>query len=203
MQKNNSYKNLPHPQDVAMIDFEASSLRGAKGISHEPHRTSYPIEVGISFIDGPHESCLIKPQPDWQDWNGEPDNNDIGKIHGISRRELFEKGQDPKDIAQWLNDRLNGVTVMCDSPDAKIDKFWLTRLYDAAETKPTFELHFLYDYIDIHDPDMGKAYDNTGLSREAPHRALEDAYDIMILYNEYYNLKNDNNHTNNPEAPSL
>lgn len=180
---------LPHPDDVVMIDLEASSLRGANGGVHTPQSTSYPIEVGIAYADWRSESHLIKPQADWQDWNGEQGNEDIGKIHGISRRELLEDGQDPKDVAQWLNEQLSGKIVMCDSPDAKVDRFWLKRLYEAAEMEQTFDLHFLYDYMDINDPDMAQAYDNTGLEREAQHRALEDAQDLMALYREYYALK--------------
>ena len=179
---------LPHPEDVVMMDLEASSLKGAMGGQHETG-LSYPVEVGIAGADGYKEARLIKPQPDWTNWNGEPGNPDKGRIHGISRRELIENGQDVKVIAQWLNEQLTGKTVMCDSPDAKADTFWLDRLYEAAGVERTFDLQFLYDYMNLDDPDMYLAYDNTGLAREAPHRAGEDAEDLMILYREYYALK--------------
>jgi hypothetical protein len=44
---------------LAFLDFEASSL-GKK---------SYPIEVAWVFEDGTSESHLIKPAPEWTDWD--------------------------------------------------------------------------------------------------------------------------------------
>ena len=41
------------------LDFEASSLS----------KDSYPIEVGWAGEDGSTEAHLIRPAPDWTDWD--------------------------------------------------------------------------------------------------------------------------------------
>lgn len=182
---------LPHPDDVVMLDLEASSMRGANGGNRKPEALSYPIEAGVAHADGRVETKLIKPQPDWTDWSGEPDNPDIGRFHGIARSELFEKGEDVSEVARWLNEELTGKIVMCDSPQARPDTFWVNRLFSAAGIQREFDVHFLYDYMDLDDPDTYLAYDNTGLEREAQHRAGQDAEDLMTLYREYCVLKSE------------
>ena len=62
---------------LAFLDFEASSLGKA----------SYPIEVAWVFEDRTSESHLIKPAPDWTDWNPAAQ-----AIHRIERRVLEETG---------------------------------------------------------------------------------------------------------------
>tara|TARA_R110001592_G_scaffold20926_22_gene84850 strand:- start:4868 stop:5476 length:609 start_codon:yes stop_codon:yes gene_type:complete len=194
---------LPRPEDVVVMDIEASSLRGTSKTVYDTDSTSYPVEIGIAHADGRTAAHLIKPEASWKDWNGEHSNEDKGRIHGISRRQLFEEGRDVRDVAGWLNDELTGKVVMCDSPEAKADTFWIDRLFQAAQVERTFDIQYLYDYIDLQDPDMGRAYDNTGLSREAPHRAGQDAADVMILYSEYYALKNSDDQRPDFDTPSF
>ena len=181
--------NLLPPDQVIMLDIEASSLKGASGKKSFHDLISYPVEVGLAKADGQPESRLIKPEDDWTDWNGEAKNNDIGLIHGISRRELIKKGHNVREVAQWLNQEIGDKTVMCDSPDAVLDSFWLDRLFQAAGIERQFNLRFLYDYIDMNDPLVDEAYKNSEIERESEHRAGEDAADIMNLYREYYVLK--------------
>ncbi|MGN7439218.1 MAG: hypothetical protein ACTHOO_11315 [Alcanivorax sp.] len=199
----NTEIDLPAPNEVAMIDVEASSLKGAMGGSHPPERLSYPIEVGVAHDDGHSQAYLIHPQPDWQDWNGESGNEDIGRIHGISRTALFEEGQDVKFVAEWLNEEMEGKIALCDSPNAKADTFWLNRLYEAAGIERSFEVHYLYDYMALDDPDMDAAYDASGIARQADHRAEQDAVDIMMLYSEYYAIKTDNGAALEPDVPEI
>ncbi len=70
------------------IDFEASSLS----------EDSWPIEVGISWIEGGRvatHSRLIRPRPDWfeDDWDVES-----AKVHRIPRSELINA--EPADDAK-------------------------------------------------------------------------------------------------------
>lgn len=194
---------LPSPDEVAMIDVEASSLKGATGGHHPPERQSYPIEVGIAHNDRASQAYLITPQPDWQDWNGESGNHDIGRIHGISRTALFEEGQDVKFVAEWLNEEMEGKIALCDSPNAQADTFWLNRLYEAAGVERSFEVHYLYDYMSLDDPDMDIAYDVSGIERQADHRAEQDAVDIMMLYSEYYAIKTGQGKALEPDMPEI
>ena len=107
------------------LDFEASSLS---------HR-SYPIEVAYSLENGWVESHLIRPPEflDWQDWSAEAE-----ALHGISRDLLSCGGRPPVQVVATLNRALRGRVVYCDGGD--YDRFWLSRLYQAAGMKPSFRL---------------------------------------------------------------
>ncbi|WP_171905933.1 hypothetical protein [Sphingobium phenoxybenzoativorans] len=54
---------------LVFLDFEASSLA----------KRSYPIEVGWVFEDGSSAAYLIRPAPDWTDWDA-----GAAAIHGIA-----------------------------------------------------------------------------------------------------------------------
>lgn len=58
---------------LVFLDFEASSLA----------KRSFPIEVGWVFEDGTSAEHLIRPAPDWTDWDDK-----AAAIHGISRDDL-------------------------------------------------------------------------------------------------------------------
>lgn len=111
---------LPAP---AFIDFEASSLDLV---------ASYPIEVGICLPCGTTKSWLIEPHALWLEWS-----DSAQRIHGIRRQELYEDGWQTRDVARFLNDALP-ERVYCDA--WTFDRFWLHRLYRAAEMVPTFQL---------------------------------------------------------------
>ena len=176
---------LTRPEDVAVIDCEASSLRGALQRAWPDAKTSYPIEVAYALSNGFTRSWLIKPEPGWVDWNGTAENSDIGQIHGISRTELFEKGHDVRAVARELNAALAGKIVLCDSGHKGADHFWVKRLFDAAGEKQQFEMYFFYDLIDLNlDDDTLAAL---GAGQDMPHRAAGDARILMDFYERCYN----------------
>lgn len=111
---------LPPP---TFIDFEASSLDLV---------ASYPIEVGICLPTGETRSWLIEPHGLWQEWS-----ESAQKIHGIPRETLFEEGLSVKRVVRELNQEL-AETVYCDA--WAFDRFWLHRLYRAADETPAFQL---------------------------------------------------------------
>ena len=100
---------------LAFLDFEASSL-GKK---------SYPIEVAWVFEDGVSESHLIKPAPQWTDWDPAAQ-----AIHGIERRELEERGEDHRLVAARMVEVLAGHDLLASAPSW--DGKWLSTLLRAG-----------------------------------------------------------------------
>lgn len=97
------------------LDFEASSLG----------KTSYPIEVGWVFEDGRQENWLIRPPPEWTDWDEAAE-----AIHGISRARLLEEGTPHDAVAHRLLSELGDRRVYASAPSW--DGKWLSQLLRAA-----------------------------------------------------------------------
>ena len=100
---------------LAFLDFEASSLGKA----------SYPIEVAWVFEDGSSESHLIKPAPEWTDWD-----RAAQAIHGIERRVLEETGEDHDIVAARMVEALAGHDLLASAPSW--DGKWLSTLLRAG-----------------------------------------------------------------------
>ena len=97
------------------LDFEASSLA----------KRSYPIEVAWAFEDGRTESFLIRPAPDWTDWDTEAQ-----AIHGIERGMLVREGVDHEFVARHMVEVLTGHDLLASAPSW--DGKWLSALLRAA-----------------------------------------------------------------------
>lgn len=97
------------------LDFEASSLA----------RHSVPIEVAWVFADGRSETHLIRPAPDWTDWDEE-----AAAIHGIGREELLAEGTPHEIVAHRLLGELGEHAVYASAPSW--DGKWLSVLLRAA-----------------------------------------------------------------------
>lgn len=97
------------------LDFEASSLG----------KRSYPIEVAWVFEDGRSESHLIRPAPDWDDWDEEAQ-----AIHGIARETLLRDGEPHDMVAARMIDQLSGQDLRASAPSW--DGKWLSALLRAA-----------------------------------------------------------------------
>ena len=100
---------------LVFLDFEASSLS----------RHSYPIEVAWVFEDGSSESHLIKPAPEWTDWD--PASQ---AIHRIERRVLEEEGEDHAVVAARMVEALAGHDLLASAPSW--DGKWLSALLRAG-----------------------------------------------------------------------
>jgi hypothetical protein len=100
---------------LAFLDFEASSL-GKK---------SYPIEVAWVFEDGASESHLIKPAPEWTDWDPAAQ-----AIHRIERRMLEEDGEDHAVVVARMVEALTGHDLLASAPSW--DGKWLSALLRAG-----------------------------------------------------------------------
>lgn len=114
----------------AIIDIEASGF--GKG--------SYPIEVGLYLPDGRAYCTLIAPEPAWSHWDESAE-----KVHGIRRELLFDKGRRVRDVCHELNEKLRGQYVYCDA--WAYDYVWLSKLFDAAEQVPLFQLKDIRDLL--------------------------------------------------------
>ena len=97
------------------LDFEASSLSD----------DGYPIEVGWVFEDGQAESHLIKPAPQWVDWDRSAE-----ALHQISRATLEADGVPHDVVAHRLLDTLGQHVVYASAPSW--DGKWLSVLFRAA-----------------------------------------------------------------------
>lgn len=129
----------------AVLDIESSGL--------QPR--GYPIEIAwVHPVRQQWDSFLIQPAPRWTHWCLHAENQ-----HGIERDELEHGGICVKTAARRLNERLAGQTVVCDG--FAYDRFWLHRLYEAAEMECSFVLAPM--------PMLPVPQDNV-------HRALGDAH---------------------------
>ncbi len=100
---------------IVFLDFEASGLG----------KRSFPIEVGWVGEDGSEESHLIRPAPDWEEWDREAE-----AIHGLSRERLAREGEPHGAVARRMVERLSGQDLYASAPSW--DGQWLSRLLRAA-----------------------------------------------------------------------
>jgi hypothetical protein len=159
---------------LVFLDFEASSLA----------KKSVPIEVAWVFEDGTSESHLIRPAPDWTDWDEEAE-----AIHGIPRATLLADGVPHDVVARRMVDVLSGHDLFASAPSW--DGKWLSALLRAAGL-PRHALRLRDSEIAFHDaaraglPNQGPAAEKradrivaevmTRFSAAPPaHRALADA----------------------------
>lgn len=100
---------------LVFLDFEASSL-GKK---------SYPIEVAWVFEDGRSETHLIRPAPDWTDWDPQAET-----IHHIPHAMLIADGTPHDVVAARMVAELTGHDLRATAPSW--DGKWLSALLRAA-----------------------------------------------------------------------
>ena len=144
----------------AVLDIEASGFG----------RGSYPIEVGAVLPDGSAFCTLIRPAAEWVHWDAS-----AAETHRIERSTLQQHGRGVREVAQMLNDRLRGLTVLCDG--WAHDFVWLSLLFEVAERVPLFRLE---DLRSVLTPAQMRAWHDTKLAVLAEagltrHRASSDA----------------------------
>lgn len=171
--KQENYRLQPLNPSVipAFLDFEASSLDLV---------CSYPIEVGICLPDGAVHSWLIRPAPLWNDWSESAE-----AIHGIPRQQLLDEGVEVIQVAQALNDLLDGMVF---SDAWTFDSLWLYQLYKAARMKPRFRLESISMLLSAQQIDAWRTHrkqviEHLGLRS---HRAGNDA---RILHETWKSLQ--------------
>lgn len=150
---------------AAFIDIEASGF--GKG--------SYPIEVGAALPDGQTFCTLIQPAPGWTHWDPRAQ-----MMHGITRSTIEMHGRGAAEVAIMLNDRLRGLTVLCDA--WAHDYVWLALLFEVAGRVPLFRLDDLRSVLTPAQAAVWHAArraveEGEGLSR---HRASRDARVLQL-----------------------
>lgn len=165
----------PDPSQVALpcvLDIEASGFG----------RGSYPIEIGFVLPDGTAYCSLILPDASWTHWD-----DDAERVHGISRSLLQRHGRSTREIAGELNHRLAGRTVYCDN--WAHDYAWLARLFESADTSPSFKLRHLRELMsenaaELFDDTRDIVARNLQLRR---HRASSDARVLQLSLAKVWN----------------
>jgi len=152
-----------------IIDVEASGFGGA----------SYPIEVGVALDGGQKYCTLILPSPDWTHWDKEAE-----KIHGITRDLLQTCGTPVDEVADTLNEMLDGLTLFTDG--WVVDKPWLTTLFHAAGKPMNFDISPLE--MILSEEQMAHWHETKDRIVEdmnlARHRASYDAWIIQETYRQ-------------------
>ena len=86
---------------------------------------SFPVEVAWVFQDGRSEGHLIRPAPEWTDWDRAAE-----AIHGLSREKLESEG-DPHDfVAARIIEALGDHDIFASAPSW--DGKWLSVLLRGA-----------------------------------------------------------------------
>ena len=153
---------MPTP---CVIDIEASGFG----------RGSYPIEVGYVLPDGRARCMLVRPAADWTHWD-----EGAAQVHGITRAMLAAHGKPAREVAQWLNNDLAGLTAYCDG--WAHDYAWLAALFEEAGLSPAFKLESVNQLLgDTQlsqlDEQRRGALAEMGLAR---HRASNDAKALQM-----------------------
>lgn len=161
---------------LVFLDFEASSLA----------KKSYPIEVAWVFEDGREESHLIRPAPNWGDWDIAAED-----IHHIPRAMLLRDGTAHDQLARRMVDQLSGHDLTASAPSW--DGKWLSALLRAAglprhslRLRDTEEVQrdtarailegvIAEDGLERRIEQVRSAALAAGMSEPPRHRALDDA----------------------------
>ena len=151
-----------------VLDVEASGL--------SDH--SYPIEIAWQHRFNPtlRDAFLIRPTTGWTHWDLYAEQY----VHRISREQLQVEGIDAVSASQRLNEQLAGQVVYSDHADK--DRFWISRLFDAANLAPQFEIRSVYSLL---PPEKEMSFSMKLGSSPTEHRALADVRAIINILNFY------------------
>ena len=154
------------------LDFEASSLSDS----------SYPVEVGWVCEDGREAEHLIRPAPDWTEWDAAAE-----AVHGITREQLLREGTPVDVVCDRLVEVFEGNVVHASAPSW--DGHWLSMLLRAGG-RPRHLLRLRDSeeaFVEAARARLGDVADEAAVAqaiaearavaeaKPATHRALEDA----------------------------
>ena len=172
---------------VTFVDCEATSFSG------------YCSEVGIAQVwrGKPHAppTANVFAHPDYDDiyilsdsrlvrvdaWLDDYLKWDAGaeKVTGISRELLREQGRPAREVADWLNGQLTGLTPYSDA--SHFDRRWIDQVFRVSGTKRRFDIWQMERLTKRWDVDTQaffqhcKAEYNNLHGDAKPHRAAADA----------------------------
>ncbi len=109
---------------MIFLDFEASAPMGG-----------YPIEIGFCIVSETREmrtAAMLIRHDEWLDelqrWDWQ-----ASQIHKIDRAAIMEYGRSPRTVMNWLNEQLDGMVALADSP---MDSLWFRELVEDSGVKP-------------------------------------------------------------------
>lgn len=155
-----------------IIDLEASGFG----------RGSYPIEVGFALENREVHSYLIKPEADWTHWSEEAE-----QIHGISREQLQQEGEDIETIALKLNELLRGQTLYSDA--WSFDSSWIGRMFDSAGIIQRFRIETINKLLKPEQVEHWHPIKEAVL-QELGIKAHRAANDVQVLQETYLRILN-------------
>ncbi|MFC3092869.1 hypothetical protein DRW07_01450 [Alteromonas sediminis] len=152
-----------------IIDIEASGF-GSQ---------SYPIEVGVITADGRRFCRLIKPLPHWSHWDPQAEG-----LHGISKQDLVQHGEDPRRVCHQLNAFLNTTTVYSDG--WTVDSSWINRLFGDVGVNMVFHVSPLELILSEAQMSIWHRVKESMLKRQdcRRHRASNDAKLVQSTYSK-------------------
>ncbi|MFC1750657.1 hypothetical protein ACFL2V_17835 [Pseudomonadota bacterium] len=158
----NSENSIP-----IILDVEASGF----GVG------SYPIEVGVALLGGQSFCTLIRPEKEWSHWDEKAE-----RLHHLKRELLQQYGKSVREVAEQLNELLDGQTVYSDAWGN--DMSWLSLLFHHAEVTQRFTIDSLYSLLSIEQQEIWdrtkqQITDESALTR---HRASADAKILQLTY---------------------
>ena len=116
------------------IDFETSCL---------PHEgRAFPIEVGLSDLNGHYRSWLIKPDASWKDWGW---SDEARELHGLSFDQLWRLGQPAAVVLAELSRAVRNYQVIADSD---LDAYWLTTLSATVSRAVPFAIEHVINLLE-------------------------------------------------------
>lgn len=142
---------------LVFLDFEASSLA----------KRSFPIEVGWVFEDGTSAEHLIRPAPDWTDWDDK-----AAAIHGISRDDLAV-ATPHEEVARVMVEQLAAHNLLASAPSW--DGKWLSALLRAAG----YPRHTLR--LRDSDDALREVAEDTLAPRVSPEKLQEEVANLLAL----------------------
>lgn len=151
-----------------IIDIEASGF--GKG--------SYPIEIGVALANRQTVSYLIRPAEQWTHWSESAE-----AIHGIHRERLMAEGQEPRVVADQLNELLVGQIVYSDAWG--FDSSWLGKLFDQARVLQGFRIETINKLLTVQQMEhwhaiKSQVWDELGIKER--HRAASDVRVIQETF---------------------
>ena len=137
--------------------------------------------MGFALENREIHSFLIRPEEDWTHWSDEAE-----QIHGISREQLLEEGQDIQSIAYQMNELLRGQTLYSDA--WSFDSSWIGRLYDSAGIVQRFRIETINKLlsprqVEFWHPTKEDVLQDLGV------RAHRAANDVQVLQETYQRLQ--------------
>lgn len=156
-----------------IIDVEASGFG----------RGSYPIEVGVALPNGDCFCAIICPDDGWQHWDPEAE-----KLHGITRSILLAHGRSIVEVAQLLNQWIDGRVAYSDGWGN--DYSWLGLLFECAGITQRFTLDSLRSVMSEAQAAVWHQVKEQVISDShfRRHRASNDARILQQTYLRSYQL---------------